>query len=114
MIKRAPSCFSAFGCLAAHYCICADGGANQLYDAAPSFSPNLSAIAARQLAKPAIIAGDLDSITDEVRQFYTQLNTEIKDLSHDQDSTDLQKCLVELENNFSAQELAENTIVVAG
>ena len=106
--------FSAFSCLAAHFCICADGGANQLYDAAPSFSPNLSAIEARRIAKPAIIAGDLDSITDEVRHFYAQVNTEIKDLSHDQDTTDLQKCLAELENKFGTQELAENTIVVAG
>ena len=99
---------------AAQFCICADGGANQLYDAAPRFAQHLSAVEARQLVRPAVIVGDLDSIKDEVRQFYAQLGTEIKDLSSDQNTTDLQKCLTELEHRFSTQELADMTIVVAG
>ncbi|KAA6425368.1 MAG: thiamine pyrophosphokinase1, partial [Trebouxia sp. A1-2] len=98
----------------AQFCICADGGANQLYDAAPRFAQHLSAVEARQLVRPAVIVGDLDSIKDEVRQFYAQLGTEIKDLSSDQNTTDLQKCLTELEHRFSTQELADMTIVVAG
>ena len=69
---------------------------------------------ARQLVRPAVIVGDLDSIKDEVRQYYAQLGTEIKDLSHDQNTTDLQKCLTELEDRFNTQELADITIVVAG
>jgi len=71
-------------------------------------------VEARQLVRPAVIVGDLDSIKDEVRQYYAQLGTEIKDLSHDQNTTDLQKCLTELEHRFSEQELADITIVVAG
>jgi len=71
-------------------------------------------VEARQLVRPAVIVGDLDSIKDEVRQYYAQLGTEIKDLSHDQNSTDLQKCLTELEDRFSTQELADKTVVVAG
>jgi len=71
-------------------------------------------VEARQLVRPAVIVGDLDSIKDEVRQYYAQLGTEIKDLSHDQDTTDLQKCLTELEHRFSTHQLAEITIVVAG
>lgn len=98
----------------AQFCICADGGANQLYDAAPSFAQHLSAVEARRLIRPAVIVGDLDSINDEVRQYYAQLGTEIKDLSSDQNTTDLQKCLTELEDRFSTQELADITIVVAG
>ncbi|DBA82699.1 TPA: hypothetical protein ACH3X1_006935 [Trebouxia sp. C0004] len=98
----------------AQFCICADGGANQLYNAAPSFAQHLSAMEARQLVRPAVIVGDLDSITDEVRQYYAQLGTEIKDLSYDQNTTDLQKCLNELEHRFSTQELADTTIIVAG
>ena len=69
---------------------------------------------ARRLIRPAVIVGDLDSINDEVRQYYAQLGTEIKDLSSDQNTTDLQKCLTELEDRFSTQELADITIVVAG
>ena len=69
---------------------------------------------ARQLVRPAVIVGDLDSIKDEVREYYAQLGTEIKDLSHDQNTTDLQKCITELEDRFSTQELAGITIVVAG
>ena len=69
---------------------------------------------ARQLVRPAVIVGDLDSIKDEVRQYYAQSGTEIKDLSHDQNTTDLQKSLTELEDRFSTQELTDVTIVVAG
>jgi len=105
---------SRFCCTAAHYSICADGGANRLYDAAPSCAKQLPAAEARQLVRPAVIAGDLDSITDDVRHFYEHLGTRIKDLSHDQDSTDLQKCILELEHEFTAEQLEEVTIIAAG
>lgn len=98
----------------AQTCICADGGANRLYNAAPGFAPHLSAVEARRRAKPAVIAGDLDSISNEVRQFYSDEGTIITDLSHDQDSTDFQKCLCELEKQFDAEQLATYTIVAAG
>lgn len=99
---------------AAQTCICADGGANRLYEAAPSFAPHLSPAEARKQVKPAMIAGDLDSISQEVRHFYTQHGTRIVDLSQDQDSTDLQKCLFEVEKQFNAEQLSQYTIIAAG
>ena len=98
----------------AQTCICADGGANRLYDAAPSFVPHLSPVEARRHIKPTAIAGDLDSITKEVRRFYNDEGTRIIDLSHDQDSTDFQKCLCELEKQFDAEQLIQYTIIAAG
>ena len=74
----------------------------------------MSPLEARRYTKPALIAGDLDSISDEVRQFYSQEGTRIIDLSHDQDSTDLQKCLCELEKQFDAEQLIDFTIIAAG
>ena len=43
--------------------ICADGGANRLYDCAPSSNDRSKYI-------PHAIVGDLDSLRPEVRQFY--------------------------------------------
>lgn len=70
--------------------ICADGGANRLYDE----------VARRQAGAPdgpahlpTAIVGDLDSIRPEVAAFYRAAGVEIVDLSADQDSTDLQKCV---------------------
>ena len=100
--------------VAADFCICADGGANRLYEVAPGFAQHVSPAEARSLAKPAVSAGDLDSITDEARDFYEGLGTKICDLADDQDSTDLQKCITELESHFTIQQLAEATIIAAG
>lgn len=85
-----------------------------MYDAAPSFAPHLSPVEARRHIKPTAIAGDLDSISKEVRQFYGNEGTRIIDLSHDQDSTDFQKCLCELEKQFDAEQLLQYTIIAAG
>ena len=100
--------------VAAKTCICADGGANRLYTAAPSFALHLSPVEARRHIKPTAIAGDLDSISTEVRQFYSDEGTRIIDLSGDQDSTDFQKCLCELEKQFNAEQLTQYTIIAAG
>ncbi|XWS76555.1 hypothetical protein CRYUN_Cryun01aG0186500 [Craigia yunnanensis] len=43
--------------------------------------------------KPDVIKGDKDSIRTEVLDFYTSLGTKIIDKSHDQDTTDLHKCV---------------------
>ncbi|KAH9806844.1 thiamine pyrophosphokinase [Melampsora americana] len=59
--------------------VCADGGSNQLYE----FDSNL---------KPDYIKGDLDSILKEVYDHYFEKGVKIC-LDHDQDSTDLVKCL---------------------
>eukprot|EP00884_Botryococcus_braunii_P010722 jgi/Botrbrau1/19651/Bobra.0003s0017.2 len=73
--------------------ICADGGANRLYDQALAWHPELDATTARSSYAPDIIKGDLDSIRDEVKDFYLNCGVRIIDMSEDQDSTDLEKCL---------------------
>eukprot|EP00891_Asterochloris_glomerata_P004684 jgi/Astpho2/4684/fgenesh1_pm.00067_%23_55_t len=73
--------------------ICADGGANRLYDELPSMVPGEDAAQLRKRYRPAAIKGDLDSIRPKIRQFYEGLGVHIIDNSDDQDTTDLQKCL---------------------
>lgn len=90
---------------AAHFIICADGGANRLYDAFPDKLSNFL---------PAVVAGDLDSIRPDVQQHFQKAGSEIVDQSQDQDTTDLQKCLGEIETRFTKQRLASSTIVAAG
>ncbi|CCI41027.1 hypothetical protein ABG067_003047 [Albugo candida] len=69
----------------AHVTICADGGANCLYDEATK-------VEAESIFLPKYIKGDLDSLRPAVRAFYEQRGSEIiQDL--DQDSNDLDKCL---------------------
>lgn len=63
---------------------------------------------------PHVIAGDLDSIRPDVQDFFKQRGSRIIDLSHDQDTTDLQKCLSQLEEDFPAEDLADTTILAAG
>jgi thiamine pyrophosphokinase len=75
--------------------ICADGGANRLYDAAPGWggvgadSPD----AARDRFLPTAIVGDLDSLSPAVSAFYKARGVPVVDASADQDSTDLDKAL---------------------
>jgi len=56
--------------------ICADGGANRLYDLAPTWSPAKEAPAARRNFLPTLIKGDLDSLRPEVAEFYSQNGVE--------------------------------------
>ena len=51
---------------------------------------------------PDAIVGDLDSISDGARSYYESLGVRVVDLSRDQDSTDLQKCL-----EFAAAEVGK-------
>mmetsp|Transcript_84097 Transcript_84097/g.238572 ORF Transcript_84097/g.238572 Transcript_84097/m.238572 type:complete len:257 (-) Transcript_84097:48-818(-) len=62
------------------YHICADGAANRLNKSCPDLLPDF-------------IVGDLDSATPDVLQTYKSRGVEVLDLSHDQDSTDLEKAL---------------------
>ncbi|CAA2971850.1 thiamine pyrophosphokinase 1 isoform X1 [Olea europaea subsp. europaea] len=73
--------------------VCADGGANRLFDELPKLFPDDEASAIRKRYKPDLIKGDMDSIRAEVLEFYTNLGTKIIDASHDQDTTDLHKCV---------------------
>lgn len=67
----------------ANYKICADGGANYLYDMSS---------AARERRIPDAIKGDMDSAREEVLRFYASKDTTIIRDS-DQNSNDFTKCL---------------------
>ncbi|CAL8469390.1 g8931 [Coccomyxa elongata] len=77
----------------AHLKVVADGGANQLYDSITSWPIHKLPKLTPADFVPDIIKGDLDSIRPEVLDFYKQLGSRIVDLSNDQDTTDLQKCI---------------------
>ncbi|TMW62092.1 hypothetical protein Poli38472_009585 [Pythium oligandrum] len=65
--------------------MCADGGANRLYD-------HSCKVEAQDLVIPQYIKGDLDSLRDDVRAFYESKGTKVVH-DPDQDSNDLDKCL---------------------
>jgi len=65
--------------------VCADGGANRLHE---WIRDNRGAF---QL--PDAIVGDLDSLETEVRAYFVSHGVKVKDMSDDQDTTDLEKCL---------------------
>ncbi|WPT14018.1 Thiamine pyrophosphokinase 1 [Picochlorum sp. SENEW3] len=88
----------------ASICVCADGGANRLYDEIPKLLPNEDAAAVRKRFMPHVIAGDLDSVRDDVREYYGSLGVPVVDLSHDQDSTDLMKSIDFLTNSGAWKE----------
>lgn len=52
--------------------ICADGGANRIYDKAPSWTSQQEPLSARKHFLPDVITGDLDSIRPDVASFYSQ------------------------------------------
>ncbi|XP_042483668.1 thiamine pyrophosphokinase 1-like [Macadamia integrifolia] len=78
---------------AAQLRICADGGANRLYDEMPELFPQEDSQNVRNRCKPDVIKGDMDSIRADVLEFYSNLGTKILDESQDQDTTDLHKCI---------------------
>ncbi|KAL8262193.1 hypothetical protein R6Q59_026242 [Mikania micrantha] len=95
--------------------VCADGGANRLFDNMPEFFPHEhdeSDIRGRY--KPDVIKGDMDSIRPDVLNFYRNLGTKIVDNSNDQDTTDLHKCITYVLDFVSDEEKAKLCILVAG
>jgi len=94
--------------------IAADGGANRLYDELPRLLPGgADPDSVRREYAPHIIAGDLDSIREDVRAYYVSIGVSVADLSHDQDSTDLMKCL-DMAVAASAGEARYQQIVALG
>lgn len=73
--------------------VCADGGANRLYDELPQFFPRDDPDAVRHSHTPDVIIGDLDSVRADVKDYYLKLGATVVDESKDQDTTDLHKCL---------------------
>ncbi|XP_004494369.1 thiamine pyrophosphokinase 1 isoform X1 [Cicer arietinum] len=98
----------------AHIRVCADGGANRVYDEMPLFFPQLNPSHVRTRYKPDAIKGDMDSIRTEVLDFYAKLGTKVIDESHDQDTTDLNKCVVYIRDLIPNTDKSELCILVAG
>ncbi|KAF9468136.1 thiamine pyrophosphokinase [Collybia nuda] len=93
---------------------CADGGANRLYDlfSAPDFV-DCGTSRARSRYLPDLIKGDLDSIREDVRAYYTSLGVPvIKD--EDQDSTDLMKCVFEIQKREQSEQSQQEIILLGG
>ena len=86
--KHAPPCSPLDPpAAAAAVRVCADGGANRLYDelpglvaAAATAGPS-GAEEVRATYLPSAIRGDLDSIREDVLQFYRQRGVQVSDLS---------------------------------
>ncbi|XP_011008044.1 PREDICTED: thiamine pyrophosphokinase 1-like isoform X2 [Populus euphratica] len=98
--------------------VCADGGANRVFDEMPLLFPRDDAPCFRLLIstryKPDIIKGDMDSIRTEVLDFYTNLGTKVVDESHDQDTTDLHKCVAYIRDFAPNLDRSNLCILVAG
>ncbi|KAF2193222.1 thiamine pyrophosphokinase-like protein 1 [Zopfia rhizophila CBS 207.26] len=89
ILNQPITSFEVFSRLWKHtqYRICADGGANRLYDMLDG-----TLKAAREDYLPNAIHGDLDSLRDDVRQYYTSHGVEVSQ-DHDQYSTDFGKAM---------------------
>ncbi|KAJ3385194.1 cAMP-dependent protein kinase subunit [Lobulomyces angularis] len=81
--------------------ICADGGANRLFD-------NFTNEEDRSKFIPNYIIGDLDSVTNETKLYYQNKGTIVEKVSS-QDSTDFQKCLNKIDELLS-KEHHENVV----
>lgn len=94
--------------------LCADGGANRVYDELPQLFPHEDPSDIRRRYKPDLIKGDMDSIRKEVMDFYASLGTKVVDESHDQDTTDLHKCVAYIRDCTPNLEKSNLRILVAG
>ncbi|KAK4758642.1 hypothetical protein SAY87_019943 [Trapa incisa] len=94
--------------------LCADGGANRVFDEMPALFPDEEADVIRNRYKPDVIKGDMDSIRSEVMDFYIKLGTKVVDESHDQDTTDLHKCVSFIRDFTSDLDKSRLCILVVG
>ncbi|BAD88183.1 putative thiamin pyrophosphokinase 1 [Oryza sativa Japonica Group] len=94
--------------------VCADGGANRVFDGMPELLPAEDPDQVRMRYKPDVIKGDMDSIRPEVKEYYSNLGAEIVDESHDQDTTDLHKCVSFITRNPPGSEESNLYILVLG
>ena len=83
---------------AAYERVCADGGTNRIFELLRNPSPEIAQSAVEspghKESNPDFIIGDFDSLSPSVRAHYEALGVPCVDLHDDQDSTDLDKCLV--------------------
>lgn len=94
--------------------LCADGGANRVFDEFPLFFPLQDPSDVRNRYMPDVIKGDMDSIRTEVLDFYRSKGTKILDESHDQDTTDLHKCVAYIRDFTPNLDKSNLCILVAG
>lgn len=94
--------------------VCADGGANRLYDELPLLFPRDDPEVIRLRHKPDVIKGDLDSIRADVTDFYSKLGAKIIDQSHDQETTDLHKCLRFIKDSTPELDKSKLKVLVVG
>ncbi|KDQ55872.1 hypothetical protein JAAARDRAFT_331949 [Jaapia argillacea MUCL 33604] len=97
---------------------CADGGANRLYDSFESLGLSPEELEMmRKSYLPDLVKGDLDSVRDEVREYYSSLGVRVIH-DHDQYSTDLMKCISAIQEKEKAEctkEIPEQyTIILLG
>lgn len=83
--------------------ICADGGANRVFDELPGMFPHEEPSEIRKRYKPYAIKGDMDSIRTDVLDYYRGLGTKIIDESQDQDTTDLNKCVTYIRDSLNLE-----------
>ncbi|KAJ7127046.1 thiamine pyrophosphokinase [Mycena epipterygia] len=84
---------------------CADGGANRLFDTIGA--------AQRSLYLPDLIKGDLDSIRNDVKDFYISHGVPVVE-DPDQDATDLMKCVSAIQDRESEDQQGEYDIILLG
>ncbi|KAI3961205.1 hypothetical protein MKX01_035791 [Papaver californicum] len=94
--------------------LCADGGANRVFDEMPLLLPQQDLLLVRNRYKPDVIKGDMDSIRAEVKDFYANLGSQIVDESQDQDTTDLHKCISFIQDAIPNVDKSDLCILVAG
>ncbi|CAL4976366.1 unnamed protein product [Urochloa decumbens] len=94
--------------------ICADGGANRIFDEMFQMTNDEDEKATRNRYIPEIIEGDMDSIRPEVKLFYSSQGSKISDKSHNQETTDLHKCISRIHHHTPDHEKANLCVLVTG
>ncbi|XP_044972942.1 thiamine pyrophosphokinase 3 isoform X2 [Hordeum vulgare subsp. vulgare] len=80
----------------------------------PELLPGHAPDDVRSRYKPDVIKGDMDSVRPEVKEYYSNLGTKIVDQSHDQDTTDLHKCVAFITDKSPGPDKSNLCILVLG
>ncbi|EIM90925.1 thiamine pyrophosphokinase Thi80 [Stereum hirsutum FP-91666 SS1] len=106
IVLNQPFSFSLFDRLwsSTQHHFCADGGANRVHDL-------LREACSKYL--PDLIKGDLDSLRDDVKDYYTSKGVPII-TDEDQYSTDLMKCISSLEEIEKRSTAPDDVVVLLG
>uniref|UniRef100_A0ACD5X3S0 Uncharacterized protein n=1 Tax=Avena sativa TaxID=4498 RepID=A0ACD5X3S0_AVESA len=94
--------------------ICADGGANRIFDEMSQMTSDQDNESNINRHIPEIIEGDMDSIRPEVKRFYSHQGTKISDKSHNQETTDLHKCISSIRDRTPNHEKSDLCVLVTG